>query len=80
MVGKPLTIRFYLLGEVKQIQALTMPAIKKINPRYTPGGTDIPSGLSDTMHMMMHRSRPAAMEMNPPFTLRHLFFRIGSPQ
>lgn len=70
----------YFAGEVKQIQAETIPAINKITPRYTPGGTLTPSGLEDNAKHKTHSNIPEISEIKPPFLLRHLFLLIGSPQ
>ena len=69
----------YLAGEVKQIHAETIPAINNMTPKYTPGGTLTPSGLEEKAKHKIHSNKPAINEINPPFLLRHLFLRIGSP-
>ena len=70
----------YLLGEVKQMHPPTIPAISRITPRYTPGGTEMPSGLFDKAQNTTQSRIPENKRIKPHFLLRHLPCRIGSPQ
>ena len=40
----------------------------------------IPILFPDNIPVIIHNNKPVKKEMFPPFTLRHLYFRTGSPQ